>query len=58
MYRQEELEEKLGCKSSLRETWLTQILNELNTGCDVHSVDAAMKEHEAINTDVNTRMSY
>ena len=58
MCRQEELEEKLGCKSSLRETWVTQILDELNTGCDVHSVDAAMKEHEAINTDVNTRVSY
>ena len=54
MYRQEKLEhmaEKFGQKSSLRETRLTQILNELNTGCDAHSVDAAMKGHEAINTD-------
>ena len=50
--------EKLGCKSSLRETWLTQILDELDTGCDVHSVDAAMKEHEAVSTDVNVRVSY
>ena len=40
------------------ETWLTQILDELDTGCDVHSVDAAMKEHEAISTDVNVKVSY
>ena len=61
MYRQEKLEhmaEKFGYKWSLRETWLTQILNELDTGCDVHLVDAAMKKHEAINTDVNARVSY
>ena len=50
--------EKLGCKLSLSETWLTQILNELDTGYDVHSVDAAMKEHEAINTEVNARVSH
>ena len=50
--------EKFGYNSSLRETWLIQILDELNTGHDVHSVDAAMKGHEAINTDVNVRVSY
>ena len=60
MYRQEKLEhmaEKFGHKSSLRETWLTQILDELNTGCDVHTVGAAMKGHKAINTDVNVKVS-
>ena len=56
MYRQEKLEhiaDKFGYTVSLRETWLTQILDKLDTGYDVHSVDAAMKEHEAINSDVN-----
>ena len=60
MYRQEKLEhmgEKFDHKSSLQDTWLTQILDELDTGCDAYSVDAAMKEHGAINTDVNARVS-
>ena len=61
MHRQEKLEhitEKLGCKLSLRETWLTHIFDEMDTGCDAQSVDAAMEGHEAINTDANARMSY
>ena len=40
------------------ETWLTQIFDELNTGCDAHSVDAAMNGHKAVSTDVNVRVSY
>ena len=60
--RQEKLErmaEKFTRKSSLRETWLidmTQILDELDNGRDAHSVDAALKRHEAIYTDVNARV--
>ena len=49
--------ETLGHKSSLRGTWLTQILDELDAGCDVHSVDAAQKRHEAKKADVNARVS-
>ena len=52
--------EKFARKSSLRETWLidmTQILDELDNGRDAHSVDAALKRHEAINTDVHARVS-
>ena len=52
--------EKFGRKSSLRETWLidmTQILDELDNGRDAHSVDAALKRHEAIHTDVNARVT-
>ena len=60
MYRQEKLEhmaEKSGRKSSLRETWLTQILDELDKECDAYSVDAALKRHETTNTDVNVKVS-
>ena len=52
--------EKFDRKSSLRETWLidmTQIVDELDNGRDAHSVDAAVKRHEAIHTDVNARVS-
>ena len=61
--RQEKLEqlaEKFTRKSSLRESWLTdmtQILDELDNGRDMHSVDAALKRHEAIHTDVDARVS-
>ena len=52
--------EEFGRKSSLRDTWLidmTQILDELDNGHNAHLVDAALKRHEAINSDVNTRVS-
>jgi len=61
--RQEKLEhlaEKFAPKSSLRESWwadMTQILDELDNGRDMHSVDAALKRHEAIHTDVDARVS-
>ena len=51
MYRQKKLEHKFGCKSSLRDTWQTLIFNKLDIGHDADSVDAALKGHEAINTD-------
>ena len=62
-HRQEKLEqlaEKFARKSLLRESWLadmTQILDELDNGRDMHSVDAALKRHEAIHTDVDARVS-
>ncbi|XP_065894234.1 spectrin beta chain, non-erythrocytic 1-like isoform X3 [Dysidea avara] len=61
LQRQEKLKhlaEKFARKSSLRESWLadmTQILDELDNGRDMHSVDAALKRHEAIHTDVDAR---
>ena len=52
--------EEFGRKSSLRDTWLidmTQIRDELDNGHNAHLVDAALKRHEAICTDVNARVS-
>ena len=52
--------EEFGRKSSLRDTWLidmTQILDELDNGHNAHLVDAALKRHEAVCTDVNARVS-
>ena len=52
--------EEFGRKSSLRETWLidmTQILDEQDNEHNSHSVNATLKRHEAINTDVNARVS-
>ena len=49
--------ETLGRKLSLTDTWLIQILDELDSGCDVHSGDAAQKRHEAKKADVNGRVS-
>ena len=52
--------EEFGRKSSLWDTWLidmTQILDELDNGHNLHSVNAALKRHEAINSDVNARVS-
>ena len=60
--RLEQLAEKFSRKAGLRETWLTdmsQVLDELNKGQDVHGVDAALKRHEAISADIQageTRM--
>ena len=56
----EHIAEEFGHKSSLRDTWLidmTQILDELDNGHNSHSVNAALRRHEAIYTDVNTRVS-
>jgi len=36
---------------------MTHILDELDNGRDMHSVDAALKRHEAIHTDVDARVS-
>ena len=36
---------------------MTQILDELDNRCDMHSVDAALKRHEVIHTDVDARVS-
>ena len=32
---------------------MTQLLDELDTGCDIHPVNVTLKRREAINTDVN-----
>ena len=51
----EQLAEKLNRKAALRESWLadmSQVLDELNKGQDVHAVDAALKRHEAISADI------
>ena len=51
----EQLAEKFSRKAGLREAWLkdmSQVLDELNKGQDVHGVDAALKRHEAISTDI------
>jgi len=36
---------------------MTQMLDELDNGCDTHSDDAALKRHEAIHADVDARVS-
>ena len=36
---------------------MTEILDELDNGHDAYPVDAALKRHEAIRTDVNVRVS-
>ena len=36
---------------------MIQILDELDDGCDAHSVNDALKRYEAIHTDVNARVS-
>lgn len=57
--RQEKLDqlaEKFGRKATLRESWLadmSQVLEELDKGQDVHAVDAAIRRHEAISADVH-----
>ena len=51
---------KFSRKASLRESWLTdmsQVLDELDKGQDVHAVDAALKRHEAISADVHGGVS-
>ena len=51
----EQLAEKFSRKAGLRESWLrdmSQVLDEINKGQDVHGVDAALKRHEAISADV------
>ncbi len=63
LMRQEKLEqlaEKFGRKSTLRESWLadmSQVLEELDKGQDVHAVDAALQRHEAISADVHAGVS-
>ena len=32
---------------------MSQVLDELNKGQDVHAVDAALKRHEAISADIH-----
>ena len=36
---------------------MSQVLDELDKGQDVHAVDAALKRHEAISTDVHAGVS-
>ena len=55
-----QLAEKFARKASLRESWLadmSQVLDELDKGQDVHAVDAALKRHEAISADVHAGVS-
>ena len=55
-----QLVEKFARKASLRESWLadmSQVLDELDKGQDVHAVDAALKRHEAISADVHVGVS-
>ena len=63
MSRQERLEQladKFSRKASLRKLWLgdmSSVLDKLDRGQDVHAVDAALKRHEAISTEVNAGVS-
>ena len=53
--------DKFSRKASLRKLWLgdmTSVLEKLDRGQDVHAVDAALKRHEAISTEVNTGVSW
>lgn len=55
-----QLAEKFARKAVLRESWLSdmsQVLQELDKGQDVTAVDAALKRHEAISTDVHAGVS-
>lgn len=55
-----QLAEKFARKAALRESWLSdmsQVLQELDKGQDVTAVDAALKRHEAISTDVHAGVS-
>lgn len=59
LMRQEKLErlaEKFERKSSLRESWLQemiQVLDELEKQSDMRAVDAALKRHKAVSTEVH-----
>lgn len=47
-------------KASLRESWLddmSQVLDELDKGQNVHAVDVALKRHEAISADIQAGVS-
>ena len=58
--RLEQLADKFSRKASLRKLWLgdmSSVLDKLDRGQDVHAVDAALKRHEAISTEVNAGVS-
>ncbi|XP_077320775.1 spectrin beta chain, erythrocytic [Lithobates pipiens] len=58
LIRQEKLEQlakRFDCKAAMREAWIGEnqhLISQDNFGCDLPSVEAAKKKHEAIETDI------
>ncbi|XP_044127374.1 LOW QUALITY PROTEIN: spectrin beta chain, erythrocytic-like [Bufo gargarizans] len=58
LIRQEKLEQlakRLDRKAAMREAWVAEnqhLISQDNFGCDLPSVEASMKKHEAIQTDI------
>ena len=61
IYRQERLEklaERFQRKASLRESWvndMTMVLTDQNFGNNTSQVEASLKKHEAISSDIEAR---
>ncbi len=62
-FRQERLQqlaEKFERKAGLRESWvsdMTVVLSDQNFGNNTSQVEAALKKHEAISSDIEARVS-